>query len=193
MRVAAFRLPFLALCVAAVALVPASRRAAAQQLGVAQAQILTISAERLFSESRFGRRVAAEIEAESAVLAAENERIIAGLSREEAELTEQRETMEPEAFRLLADAFDTRVQEHRANQKAKLEELSTRNEQARQQFFEVAQPILEQIMRETGAGVILERSSVFLSANATDITNIAVSRIDAAIGDGADIEDTGQR
>ena len=32
--------------------------------------------------------------------------------------------------------------------------------------------------------MILERSSVFLSANATDVTDVAISRIDAVIGDG---------
>ncbi|MGD9866344.1 MAG: OmpH family outer membrane protein, partial [Pseudodonghicola sp.] len=48
-----------------------------------------------------------------------------------------------------------------------------------------ARPVLETLMRETGAGVILERNSVFLSANATDITDEAIARIDAAIGDGA--------
>ena len=32
--------------------------------------------------------------------------------------------------------------------------------------------------------MILERASVFLSANATDITDLAINRIDAAIGEG---------
>ncbi|GGH19049.1 periplasmic chaperone for outer membrane proteins Skp [Cribrihabitans marinus] len=163
--------------------------APAQQTGVPQGEILTISADRLFSESLFGRRIADEVEAESAVLAAENERIIAALSREEAELTERRGTMQPEAFRALADAFDRKVQEHRSTQKAKLEALSERTEEAQSRFFVIAQPVLEALMKEAGAGVILERSSVFLSANATDITDLAIARIDATIGDGAALEE----
>ena len=42
-------------------------------------------------------------------------------------------------------------------------------------------------MREAGAGVILERRSVLFSANAIDITDIAIQRLDDAIGDGADL------
>ena len=33
--------------------------------------------------------------------------------------------------------------------------------------------------------MILERSSVFFSANASDITDLAIQRIDSTIGDGA--------
>ncbi|MEM7318624.1 MAG: OmpH family outer membrane protein, partial [Pseudomonadota bacterium] len=128
-------------------------------------QILTISTDRLFADSQFGRRVTDEIEAESAVLAAENERIIGELSREEGALTDRRASMEPEAFRLLADAFDQKVQENRANQKAKLDALAVRTDQAQAIFFEAARPVLENLMRETGAGIVLERSGVFLSAD----------------------------
>lgn len=166
--------------------------ASAQQFGLAQQQILTISAERLYANSAFGRRIAAEIEAEGAVLAAENESIVAELSREEQDLAERRQDMEPAAFRALADAFDAKVQAHRESQRSKLAALSARNDAARVAFFELAQPVLEALMQESGAGVILERSSVFLSLNATDITDAAIARIDASIGDGADLDDRDQ-
>lgn len=162
--------------------------AAAQQLGVPGNAILTVSTDRLFSGSAFGKRIIDEIEAEGAVLAAENERIVSELTREEKELTERRKEMEPDAFRVLADAFDLKVQSHRDNQKAKLDALAVRGEEARTMFFELARPILSDVMRDAGAGVILERSSVFLSSNATDITSLAISRIDAAIGDGSNLE-----
>ncbi len=155
------------------------------QLGAPQAAILTISSERLFAESAFGRRIAREIEAQSAVLAAENRRIEAELSAEELELSERRADMEPEAFRVLADAFDEKVQSIRNTQEAKARSLNQMRDQARVEFLQTAGPILEALMRETGAGVILERSSVFLSANATDITDLAIERIDLALGDGS--------
>ena len=49
------------------------------QLGLPQSGILTIQPDRLFSESAFGKRVEREIEAEGAVLTAENRRIEAEL------------------------------------------------------------------------------------------------------------------
>jgi len=88
-------------------------------------------------------------------------------------------------FRSLADAFDQRVQANRETQDDKVRALNQIGDVARIEFLQVARPILEELMRETGAGVILERSSVFLSANTTDITDLAIRRIDAAIGDGA--------
>lgn len=161
-----------------------SGSARAQQSQLPNSDILTITSERLFEESAFGMRVAREIEAEGRVLQAENRRIEAELTEEEKQLTEQRPNMEPSEFRELADAFDEKVQVIRTTQDAKARALAQKNEEARVEFLQKARPVLGQLMRETGAGVILERSSVFLSANATDITDIAISRINAAIGDG---------
>ena len=157
----------------------------AQQLGTVQSPILTIEAERLFIESQFGQRVAQEREADSAVLSAENRRIEADLTEEEQSLTERRAEMEPDAFRALADAFDEKVQAIRRTQDAKARALNQRGEADRVAFLQAAAPVLEQLMRDAGAAVILERGSVFLSLNATDVTDQAIARINAAIGDGA--------
>lgn len=162
----------------------------AQQLGLPQSAILTIASDRLYSDSAFGRRIAGEIEAASAVLAAENRRIEAELTAEEKDLTARRPDMESDTFRVLADAFDEKVQANRDTQDAKARALNQASDAARSDFLQAARPILEALMRETGAGVILERSSVFLSANTTDITDLAIARIDATIGDGAKQSET---
>ncbi|WP_409996938.1 OmpH family outer membrane protein [Leisingera daeponensis] len=159
------------------------------QLGLPQSGILTIQPDRLFSESAFGRRAEREIEAEGAVLTAENRRIEAELRSEELELTERRSEMEPEAFRALADAFDQKVQETRRRQDQKLREITQMGEEARREFIKASLPVLQQIMQEAGAGAILDHSSVFLSAEAADITSLAIARIDAVLGDGAADED----
>lgn len=158
----------------------------AQQLGVPQSEILTISSERLFSDSAFGQRIAREVEAESRILAAENRRIEAELTAEERDLTVRRPDMDPSAFRSLADAFDEKVQSNREAQDTKTRALSQKSDVARVEFLQAARPILALLMRETGASVVLERASVFLSADATDITDLAIARIDAAIGDGSE-------
>nr|WP_152612552.1 OmpH family outer membrane protein [Leisingera sp. ANG-M7] len=157
-------------------------------MGLPQSGILTIQPDRLFSESAFGKRVEREIEAEGAVLTAENRRIEAELRQEELELTERRNGMEPEAFRALADSFDEKVQETRRRQDLKLREISQMGEDARREFIAASLPVLQQIMRETGAGAILDHSSVFLSADAADITSLAIARIDSVLGDGASDE-----
>ena len=159
------------------------------QLGLPQSGILTIQPDRLFSESAFGKRVEREIEAEGAVLTAENRRIEAELRAEELELTERRSRMEADAFRVLADAFDQKVQQTRRRQDQKLREINQMGEQARREFISASLPVLQQILRETGAGAILDHSSVFLSADTADITSLAIQRIDEVLGDGATPDD----
>ncbi|WP_424833709.1 OmpH family outer membrane protein [Ruegeria sp.] len=162
--------------------------AEAQQLGVPQSGVLTISRERLFTGSAFGQRVFREIEVESELLSAENERIIDALSKEEKELTDKRAELSAEEFRPLAEAFEEKVQTHRESQRAKLDALARRSEEARAIFVEMAQPVLVELMRETGASIIIERSSVFLSADSSDITDVAIERINTVIGDGKALE-----
>ncbi|WP_293573540.1 OmpH family outer membrane protein [Phaeobacter sp.] len=153
-------------------------------LGAPQTGLLTIQSDRLYAESAFGRRVARELEAEGAVLTAENRRIEAQLRAEELDLTERRADMDPEAFRALANAFDEKVQETRRDQQRKLNQINQMGEAARRDFFAASLPILQQIMRESGAGAILEHATVFLSADAADVTDLAIARIDEVLGDG---------
>ena len=150
--------------------------------GAQEAQIL------VFGETRFGARAAAEIEAEARALAAENREIETRLSAEERELTERRQTASPDEFQSLADAFDEKVQRIREEQDAKARALGRAREEAEQAFFQQIASILSQIVRERGALVILERRDIFLSADRIDITEEAIRRINAALGDGADAE-----
>ncbi|MEO0389768.1 MAG: OmpH family outer membrane protein [Pseudomonadota bacterium] len=150
-----------------------------------QSQILIVDSERVFRDSLFGRRVAAEVEAQSAELAQENQRIAAALAEEERDLTAQRPELPPEDFRALAEAYDLRVQETRRAQIAKSEALDAQVEAEERAFFSAAAPVLETLMREAGAAVVLEKDRVLLSATAIDITDAAITRIDAAIGDGS--------
>lgn len=129
-------------------------------------------------------RISREVEAEGAVLTAENRRIEAELRAEEQDLTKRRVTVAADSFRALADAFDEKVQETRRVQDQKLREISQLSDNARREFFAASLPMLEQIMRETGAGAILDHSTVFLSSDAVDITDLAISRIDKVLGDG---------
>ena len=167
--------------------------AAAQNLGgpfdagSVQSQVLVVEFERVFSESAFGRRVVAEFEAEGAEIAAENRRIEAELTEEERSLTERRATMPPAEFRALATQFDEKVQALRQQQDAKARALNQRSDEARRQFLAVAEPVMRQLMQDSGAAVMLERRTVFLAADAIDVTEDAIALIDAEIGDGEDL------
>ena len=143
--------------------------------------ILTIDSDRLFEDSDFGRTIIEEIEQLGAELSAENRRIEDELTREEKELTELRPTITAEEFRALADAFDAKVLETRQAQDTKSRALNDKLEDRRVIFLNTAAPILEQLMREAGAAVVLERRSVFISSNAVDITMIAIDRLNVVL------------
>ena len=159
--------------------------ASAQQLGLPQSDLLTITPDRVFAGTLLGKRMSAELEAAGRALAAENRQIELGLADEERALTEQRAGMQPAEFRALADAFDEKAQRIRAEQRDKVVGLNQRSDETRRKFLETISPILQQIMIEAGASVILERSVVFMSANVSDITELAISRVDQVIGDGS--------
>lgn len=160
--------------------------AGAQDTGQVISPILTIDSDRLYSDSAYGKQTVREFEARGAALAAENRRIEEELTAEEKALTEQRSTLSPADFRVLADAFDEKVQSFRRQQDAKTRDLNKALEESRVVFLNSAIPVLETLMREAGAGVVLERRSVFLSANAIDITQDAIERLDETLGDGAE-------
>ncbi|NUH64097.1 OmpH family outer membrane protein [Sulfitobacter sp. S0837] len=149
-----------------------------------QSPVLTIDSERMFRESAFGQRVNREIDAQSAELAAENREIEARLEAEERALTEKRATLEPKEFRALADAFDQKVQRTRSEQAAKNRALGDRLDRAREDFLEAAVPVLEQLMRNSDAAVILERRRVFVSSTAIEVTDEAITLLDETIGSG---------
>ena len=145
--------------------------------------VLTIDSERLFLDSSFGKRLARELEAQGNALAAENRQIETSLMEEEQSLNVRRPTLPIAEFRALADAFDEKVQTIRREQDAKTRALGQRSEEIRRSFFQAARPVLGEMMQEAGAAVIIDRRSVFLSANVIDITDAAIARLDQVLGD----------
>ncbi|MDZ7909433.1 MAG: OmpH family outer membrane protein [Gemmobacter sp.] len=153
-----------------------------------RSQIATIQPDQLFARTAFGMAMQARTSAASAALQDENRRIEAALEAEERALTDRRKTLPPEEFRTLAEAFDTKVEGIRAAQDAKGRALKRQAEEDRQRFFETALPVLADLMGEIGAVALLDKSGIVLSLDAIDITERAVTRIDAVLGDGSSLE-----
>lgn len=164
-------------------------QAAAQDLGRAVSQIVTIDRQQLFPGTAYGRRVLASVEAERKRLAEENRRVEAQLLQEERDLTKQRETLTPQAFRALATEFDERVRALRAEGTTREQEFVRIMESEQAAFFDRIGPILGQLLREIGAVVILDRRAILLTTQNVDITARAVARIDEALGDGTQLDE----
>ncbi|MFL4471340.1 hypothetical protein ACERZ8_16185 [Tateyamaria armeniaca] len=78
------------------------------------------------------------------------------------------------------------MQSIRRERESKSREIAAQLENNRDRFLTAAIPVLERIMREAGAAVVLEQRSVFISANAIDITDTAIKQIDAVLKDGTE-------
>lgn len=173
------------LCVALPA--QAQQDGGLSNVGVVQSLILTVAPDALYAQSDFGQRIVREIEAESVEIAAENRRIEAELTTEERALTELRDSLAPADFRARAEAFDEKVQRLRREQDEKARAVSQRNDEARRALLTAAQPILQQLMIESGAVAVLDRRGILLSVDSVDITDQAIQRVNAEFGAGAAI------
>lgn len=163
----------------------------AQDLGRLVTPILTLDRERLFAGTLYGQRLNRELAAATAAMAEETRSIEAALEDEERALTEQRATMEAEAFRELATAFDEKVQRLREERTAAEADLRGQIEDAQSDFFRRIGPVLGQLVRERGAVLIVDTRAILLAAADVDITAAAIERIDAELGDGSDLAPDG--
>ncbi len=145
--------------------------------------VLVIRRDALFEGSAFGKASRAGYEADSQALIAENRTLERALEEEERDLTERRATLPADEFQTLSAAFDTKVEGIRTARDAKSRDITRRFDEDRQRFLQAAIPVLAQIMAEFGATVILDQQTVVVNLEAIDVTEIAIARIDAAIGD----------
>ncbi len=147
----------------------------------ASSVILTINQDRLFTESAFGKASLERERRAAMALDAENKKIEADLITEEQDLTTRRATLPAAEFAALATAFDTKVEGIRDEQDAKVRALALARDEDRKAFLRKVGPILGELMGEKGASVILDKSIVILSLTAIDVTEEAITRVDAVL------------
>ena len=153
--------------------------------GIVQAPILMMDRDRLFAETLYGRAVEAQFQADSETLIAENLRLEQALEEEERALTDKRASLPADEFQSLATAFDQKTEAIRAAQDQKSRAITSKREQDQQRFLQAAIPVLGDLMREAGAVAIFDQNTVILSLRGVDITDAAIDRIDAVLGDGS--------
>lgn len=148
---------------------------------VPKSPVLVIESERLFAETLAGQDIIAALDLARDALVTENSRIESDLEAEEQDLTQRRETLNVDEFRALAEAFDARVQSIRQQQDAKARALSQRFDRQQVDFRRAIAPVLQFIMTEAGAVVMIERRNTFITAEQIDVTDLAIRRIDQAL------------
>jgi len=174
------------LVLGAVLLCAAPFAAQAQNVGIVQSDVLVLDPDRLFKETLFGQRLNGDYLKQREQLSALNDQRSADLEAEEQALTDLRAQKTPEEFRDLADAFDTKVQQIRRDSDRAVRDLELRRERAPGIFMRAVQPVLIELMRDAGGALVVDVRTVLLRADAIDITDVAIARIDLRIGTGPD-------
>lgn len=162
---------------------------AAQDIGVVQSNILVLDTVRLFEESEPGQQFLRHFREKREALIAKNRKVEAELREEEQDLTEKRETLSPEAFRDLADAFDEKVRRIREESERASRDLERSREQAPFVLLRQAEGVLFELMHDAGGAVILDSRQVLVRSDAVDITDTAIARVNNAMA-AAQVEKT---
>lgn len=175
-----------AFCLSALlcAATPALAQEALATAPVPDAAVLVLDQDRLFGESRFGKAVLARHQQAIEALQAENRRIETALEAEERDLTERRSKLPPLEFKTLAVEFDAKAEGIRKAQTAKSDEIKSRLEAEQRRFVQSVRPVLDDLMRDVGALVIIDARAVIYSQSGVDVTTIAISRLDEVLGEG---------
>ena len=92
-------------------------------------------------------------------------------------LIEQQSVIAPEAFELKAKDYEKKLQNYQSEKQNKLRSLEGVLQNARNNILENVKPILEELSKELGVTVILEKNSVLLSATNMDITDDVIKKL----------------
>jgi Skp family chaperone for outer membrane proteins len=160
--------------------------APAQPADPLAAGLAVLDERRLFNESRFGQRVLLETQASIDALIAENKLIEAELENEERALAEQRDSLDPQAFRELADAFDQRATQLRRERAEREQTITARVQEEERRFQAIANAILGELGQELGLVAILSLQSLIYHRPEIDVTQRLIDMIDARHADGSE-------
>lgn len=142
--------------------------------------ILVVDRERALRDSAAAQALAENERLARLALGEELEALRRALEAEEAEIAELRDSGDKAAFEARVRAFDIRVREARRESQAKGEALQARFVGARRALAASLDPILQAVLQESGAALILEARTVLAAPPGADVTDEVIRRFDAA-------------
>lgn len=186
MRPALFALAAAALAAALGAAGPGAPPAAAEP-----PTILIVDRERALRESAPATRLAEAAREQRLALRAELDRLSAELEAEEEEIAALREVATKDAFDARVRAFDARVREARRESAAKGEALEAKLAAARRSLALQLGPVLQELLAERGALLIVDASAALAAQPGADVTEEAIRRFNgrARLPEGLDAAD----
>lgn len=138
---------------------------------------------KLIKQTKIGKKIILEDNISRQKLQSENEKLEAELLLEEKELSEIRETLTVDEFRLKAQEFDKKVTIIRTEQGQKEQDLIVENRKNESEFFKKIYPLLYGLLLERGGSILIDQSNAVLWDSSVDLTIDAINLIDRVLGD----------
>ena len=143
-----------------------------------QARVLATSAAGLDIQSKLqgiGEQVDRELEPEAEALETEQQSLDAQTQNLSREAIEAR----PDLISRI-QSFQRRLVTFEQKRQKRARELAATRDQALQRFEEALRPVIAEVIRESSASVVLDRSQVIFAGEAADKTQAVITKLDAA-------------
>jgi Skp family chaperone for outer membrane proteins len=146
--------------------------------GAPTARILMVDLRRVMAESKVGQDIQRQVDvlkrqATQELQGQENE-----LRGEEQQFQQQAAILAPDLKQKRADALKAKIENFQKEARDRGSLIQGGVIKAQQQVEQALGPILEGIMHERGATILLDRSAVLLAPNAIDVSEVVKQRLD---------------
>jgi outer membrane protein len=153
-------------------------------MGAAHAQnVLIINEETILTESQVGQHIAGQLETIGREIQTELEAAAAPLTQENEALQAETSALSQEAIQQRPDLMQ-RIQQLQQNaqqlerlRRLRQQELVATERQALQPVLQTLQTVLQEIVTERSATVLLDRSQVVYAAESIDVTSVVIERL----------------
>lgn len=177
---------FKAAAIAALALGTSTISTAAFAQAAAPAaatSIIVVDMDRVGADSAAGKSGQTQLKTKLDSLQARGKSLADSLRTEEETLLKARQanTMAPEAFQAKVKDLQTKQNSARTELGNREQELQRSQAYVRQQIFNAVGPIIQAVMRERGATIVLAREAALAVSPTLDVTAEVIRRLDAAL------------
>ncbi|GAB4517692.1 MAG: hypothetical protein Tsb0010_01860 [Parvularculaceae bacterium] len=139
--------------------------------------ILIVNQAALLSQSQAGQNIAEQMAALQETVNGELQAEADAITKEAEDLQAQRDLVSEEVFLERARALAVRERSFPAFREVKLRELQLTQQRALAEIGRALQPILQEVVEQRGATLLLDRSAVMYNSADTDITADVMARL----------------
>ncbi len=144
-------------------------------------KIVIIDYMEIQRNSLAGKDLLRQAENYRAELEAETQRLQTDVRQTEAQLTSQRDFLSEDALQEKASAEQQRLSAAERELRDRSNQIQLAARKAEQEMQSTLTPIYQEIMKEHGANIIMDRSQMILSGPGMDVTREVIEKLDAAL------------